>query len=148
MGVKYGNFQICVHATLTTAISVHAKVHCHYQKHAHAAKHPMVRKNSTYQFWVDLQSCIVAFHSLRNEALLNQGAGHVVVCICETRFEPQSRLHTIARLGNDAKIGHRVQAWLLWHQWRPDTGAPLVLNKYSDHGSQCTVTVFCKHPCM
>lgn len=36
-----------------------------------------------YQVWVDLQGSIVAFHSLRDEALLYKRTGHVVVCIRE-----------------------------------------------------------------
>ena len=39
-----------------------------------------------YQVWIYLQSCIVALHSLRDKAFLNQGAGHVVVCISEAGF--------------------------------------------------------------
>ena len=45
-----------------------------------------------HQVWVDLQSSIVAFHSLRNESLLDKSAGHVVVGICESWLQPQRRL--------------------------------------------------------
>ena len=41
----------------------------------------------SYQIWVDLQSCIVAFHSLGNQALLYQSAGHVIVCVREAGLE-------------------------------------------------------------
>ena len=50
----------------------------------------------TYQVWVDLQSCIIAFHSLGDKPLLHQGTGHVVVCICETGLQAQGRLHVTA----------------------------------------------------
>ena len=84
----------------------------------------MVCQDSAYQVWVDLQSCIVAFHSLRNEPFLNQGAGHVVVRIGESRLEPQSRLHATTSSGNNAQNSHRAYTWLLRHL-------------YSDCGSQC-----------
>ncbi len=45
-----------------------------------------------HQVWVDLQSSIVALHSLRNESFLHQSAGHVVVGICEGWFQPQCGL--------------------------------------------------------
>jgi hypothetical protein len=45
-----------------------------------------------HQVWVDLQSSIVALHSLRDEALLDQSTGHVVVGICEGWLQSQRGL--------------------------------------------------------
>lgn len=49
-----------------------------------------------HQVWVDLQSSIVALHSLRNESFLHQSAGHVVVGICEGWLQSQRRLQARA----------------------------------------------------
>lgn len=49
-----------------------------------------------HQVWVDLQSSIIALNSLRNEALLHQSTGHVVVSICEAWLQAQRRLHALS----------------------------------------------------
>ena len=46
-----------------------------------------------YQAWVYLQGRLIALECCWDHPFLDQGTGHIVVRVCEVRFQPEGRLH-------------------------------------------------------
>ena len=92
----------------------------HLTLHAKAAFKQLfgLRQGEAYQVGVDLQGSIVALYSLGYEALLHQGAGHVVIRICEAGLQTQSRLQQCTHCWNHTTpgglcaSGRSLAAWL------------------------------------